>query len=257
MTANLPTSQGNGAQLATRPRRKLCGMFTRRERWALSWRGWLIILVTSIFTFYLLLFRIHPFLAITDAVDTNVLVVEGWIHKYAIRAAVAEFRRGSYQRVLATGGPVEGTGGYVNDYQTEASVGAELLIKNGLPVELVETVPSRVMDRNRTYGSAVALRNWFRQRNLVPRSLNIVTEDVHARRSRLLFQEALGKAVNVGVIAIPNPDYDSRHWWQYSAGVKDVSSETIAYMYARLLFYPRESSRDENVISSNLVNFKR
>ena len=61
--------------------------------------------------------------------------MEGWVHEYAIRAAVVEFRRGSYQRVLTTGGPVQGSGRYINDYQTEASVGAELLTKNGLPLE--------------------------------------------------------------------------------------------------------------------------
>src|SRR5438874_13533368 len=87
-------------------------------------------------------------------------------HEYAIRAAVEEFRSSSYQRVLTTGGPVEGTGGYINDYQTAASVGADLLTKSGLPNEFVQMVPSRVMDRDRTYGSAVALRNWFRQHNM-------------------------------------------------------------------------------------------
>ena len=58
--------------------------------------------------------------------DTDTLVVEGWIHEYAIRAAVEEFKKGSYQRVFTTGGPVVGNGGYVNDYQTSASVGAGL-----------------------------------------------------------------------------------------------------------------------------------
>jgi hypothetical protein len=39
------------------------------------------------------------------------------------------------------------------------------------------------------------------------RSLNVVTEDAHARRTRLLFQKALGNDVTVGIISIPNPDY--------------------------------------------------
>jgi len=75
--------------------------------------------------------------------------------------------------------------------------------------ESVKMVPSRVMDRNRTYGSAVALRNWFRAHNLAACNLNVLTEDVHARRSRLLFQRAFGNEAKVGIIAIPNPDYDS------------------------------------------------
>ena len=197
-----------------------------------------------LFAAFLFLWRVYPFLAGTHRVDTNVLVVEGWIHEYAIRAAVEEFREGSYHRVFTTGGPVEGSGGYINDYHTNASIGADHLKKYGLSDESVQMVPSRIMDRDRTYGSAIALRNWFREHNMPVRSINVVTEDLHARRTRLLFEKALGDVV-VGVIAVANPDYDSRHWWRYSQGVKDVSTEAIAYVYAKLLFFPSEASDQE------------
>ena len=74
--------------------------------------------------------NIHPFLAVTHRVNTNVLVVEGWIPRYAIRDGAEEFRTGSYQRIFTTGGPVEG--GYTNDYNTSASVGAENLKRFGV-----------------------------------------------------------------------------------------------------------------------------
>jgi len=186
----------------------------------------------------LFLKSIYPFLAVTYRVDADVLVVEGWIHDYAIQAAVKEVKNGSYQRVFSTGGPVEGSGAYTNDYHTSASIGADLLKRYGLPNEPLQMVPSRVMDRDRTYGSAVALRNWFREHDMHVRSLNVLTENVHARRTRLLFQKALGSEVAVGIIAVPQPDYDARRWWAYSQGVKDVSSETIGYVYARLFFWP-------------------
>ena len=73
------------------------------------------------------LLNVQPFLAETDRVNTDVLIVEGWVHEYAIRGAVEEFKRGSYERVFTTGGPVTGRGRYINDYQTSASVGADLL----------------------------------------------------------------------------------------------------------------------------------
>jgi uncharacterized SAM-binding protein YcdF (DUF218 family) len=217
---------------------KLWGTITRRERWGLSRRGWLVLLLAIILGGISLVLTVYPFLAVTHRVDTNILVVEGWIHEYAIRAAVEEFRGASYERAFATGGPVEGIGGYINDYQTSASVGADLLKKNGLPNESLQMVPSRVMDRDRTYGSAVALRNWFRDQDMRANSINIVTENTHARRTRLLFEKALGNHVAVGIIAVRNPDYDPKHWWRYSQGLKDVVSESFAYVYARLLFYP-------------------
>lgn len=221
---------------------KLFGVLVRKERWGLSWRGWLIVLTGIVMTFYLFLFRVYPFLAVTQRVNTNVLVVEGWVQEYAIRAAVKEFQGNHYQRVFTTGGPVVGLGGYINDYHTSASVGAELLKKWGLPDERLQMVPSRVMDRDRTYRSAVALRDWFREHDMAVSSIDVVTEDTHARRTRLLFQEALGKNIQVGIIAVPNPDYDARRWWRYSEGVREVIGESIAYIYARFFFYPPVSS---------------
>ncbi len=96
------------------------------------------------------------------------------------------------------------------------------------------------MDRDRTYGSAVALREWLDEHDVAVQSVNVMTEDAHARRTHLLFKKALGKNVTVGIIAVPNPDYDARRWWRYSEGVKDVGSEAFAYIYTRFFFYPSE-----------------
>jgi uncharacterized SAM-binding protein YcdF (DUF218 family) len=238
------------------PISRFWGIILRKERWGLSLRGWLVLCAGMLLVVSLIFFRIYPFLAVTHPVDTNILVVEGWVHEYAIRAAVEEFRRKPYERVFATGGPVEGNGGYINDYNTSASVGADLLKNNGLPADSLQMVPSRVMDRDRTYGSAIALRNWFLEHNATPHSLNVVTEDLHARRTRLLFQKALGD-VDIGVIAIPNPDYDARHWWRYSMGVKDVFAEAVSYLYAKFLFHPAGLSPNETAVSMTPLHPKQ
>ena len=239
---DLPTTNTFGtsplAQVTTA--RSLWGLFDRKERWSLSWRGRLILASALLLVSALVLNGVYPFLAVTHRVNANILVVEGWINEYAIRAAVKEFQSKHYQRVFTTGGPVEGTGGYINDFMTAASVGADLLKKAGVPDQSLQMVPSRVMDRDRTYGSAVALRNWFRDHNIVVSGIDVVTEDVHARRTRLLFQKALGKDVQVGIIAVANVDFPANRWWHYSQGVKNVVSEFAAYLYARLLFFPSE-----------------
>ena len=197
---------------------------------------------------YLLLKTIHPFLAVTERVDADILVIEGWIHRYAIRQGAEEFKRGSYQRIFTTGGPENGSGGYVNDYQTSASVGAEALKRFGIPEDVIQMAPSRVIGRERTYSSAVALRDWFYEHNVPVQSMNVLTEDCHARRTQLLFQKVFGENVPVGIIAVPNPDYNPKYWWHYSEGVREVISESIAYMYARFLFYPSASPRDKKMV---------
>ena len=227
------------AQRCPPKRSALGGLLVRRNRWVLVPWAKLVLLSLILALAVTTLLGIYPFLAITHRVSADLLVVEGWVHSYAIRASVEEFKSGSYQRVFTTGGPVIGKGGYINDYQTAASVGADLLKEAGIPSELVQMVPSRVMGRDRTYSSAIALRDWFREHNVQVRSLNIVTEGAHARRTRLLFEKALGPDIRVGIISIPSPDYDVTHWWYYSEGAEEIVEESIGYIYAKF-FSPRD-----------------
>ena len=220
------------------PRRGFFGFVTRRERWGLSGRGYLLALTVLTFGGLGCFFRVYPFFAVTNRMEARLLVVEGWVNAHAIRAAVDEFRTGAYDRVLATGGPVEGMGGYVNDYSTAASVGAARLKQAGIPADRVQMVPSRVSARDRTYGAATALRKWCEENKVTPGAINVLTVDVHARRTRLLYQMALGPNVKVGVIAVPNADYDAAQWWRYSEGVRAVLGECIAYVYVRFFFFP-------------------
>jgi len=226
---------------------KFWGILKRKERWGFSWRGWLLLTSAGLVAAYFALLNIYPFLAVTHRVNTNVLVVEGAIQRYAIRGGVEEFKNGSYELIFTTGGPWVGEGGYTNDYNTSASVSAEMLKKFGVPDDLLQMVPSRVISRERTYSSAVALRDWFREHNTPVHSINVLTEGPHARRTRLLYQKAFGKNVAVGVIAVSNPDYNPKDWWRYSDGVREVIGESIAYIYARFFFYPSVSSSDKEM----------
>jgi uncharacterized SAM-binding protein YcdF (DUF218 family) len=214
------------------------GFVTKQERWGLSWRGCFLAFAGLFAGSAILIFGVYPFLATTHRTDADVLVVEGWVHDYGIRAAVREFATSRYTCVLSTGGPVQGIGHYINDYSTSASIGAQRLKDAGIPADRVEMVPSRTLDRDRTFSSAIALREWFSANHLSPKRINVLTEDVHARRTRLLFQMAFGENVSVGIIAIPSPDYDARRWWRYSEGVRAVLGETISYVYAKFFFFP-------------------
>jgi uncharacterized SAM-binding protein YcdF (DUF218 family) len=236
-----PTETQEFVQGSWQRRSAFGGFLVRKNRWGLSLRAKLFLLIVVLVLAVTTVLGIYPFLAITQRINADVLVVEGWVHPAAIRASVEEFNSHSYQRVFTTGGPVVGKGGYINDYQTSASVGADLLKQAGMPSNLVQMVPTHVIGRDRTYSSAIALRNWLHQHDVQVRSVNIVTEAAHARRSRLLFEKALGPEIRVGIIAIPNPDYDARRWWRYSQGVEDVIQESAAYLYAKFFFHPSQT----------------
>ena len=181
--------------------------------------------------------EINPFLAVTDKLPGGVLVVEGWAPDYALQAASEEFKQNHYEKIYVTGGPID-RGARFSEYRTDAELGAAILVKLGLSTNAVQAVPAPRVRQDRTYTSAVSLKNWWREHHLSPATVNILTVGPHARRSRLLFEKALGKGVAVGVISIEDDEFEMAHWWRSSAGVRTVIGEALAYGYARLLFYP-------------------
>jgi DUF218 domain len=203
----------------------------------MSARGWLLLFLAGAVISGSLILNIYPFLAETDRVNADVLVVEGWVHEFGVRLAVDEFKTGRYRHVFTTGGPQTGAANLRSD-PTAADVIADWLHYRGIPNASLQPVPSYVIGRDRTYYSALALRDWCRTHRFPLRSINVVTETVHARRTRFLYQEAFGDRVEIGILAASNPDYDPKRWWRYSDGVRDVISETVAYVYARFFFHP-------------------
>lgn len=176
---------------------------------------------------------VYPFLAVTGREATTVLVVEGWAPDFALKAALEEYRRGGYQEFYSTGGPLE-RGEPLFEYGSYAEVGRVTLEKLGAPPGLVRAVPAPKVKRDRTFISAVALRDWLRQQGKTPAAFNVMTPDAHARRTRLLFEKAFGPSVRIGIIATPDERFDGAHWWRYSNGVKTVMTELIGYSYARI-----------------------
>ena len=180
---------------------------------------------------------IHPFLAPNHPLPGGILVVEGWAPDYVMKAVVGEFRRTHYDRLYVTGGPLE-HGGPLSEYKTFAELGAATLSKLGLGTNEVQAVPAPLVQQDRTYNSAIALRKYLDEHSLAHPALNLISVGPHARRSRLLYTKVFGKPTQIGIVAVTPRDYDPKRWWRSSAGVRGVLDETVAYVYVRLFFRP-------------------
>ena len=211
------------------------GLLRRRHCLAPTWRGCFLMVLSFAALLILAAHEVHPFLAAQDPVPGGVLVVEGWGADYAMEAAIAEFNRNHYDKVFVTGGVID-QGAPLCEYKTYAELGATTLAKLGLNTNAIQPVSAAWVRQDRTYTAAATLKKWLRQHEMSPKKLNIVSVGPHARRSRLLFQKAFGKDVRIGVMAVPEKDYDPAHWWRSSAGVRATISELLAYGYARLIF---------------------
>ena len=223
----------------TEQRKVLWGFLCRRQCLVPTLRGWVVLLLIGAALAIFAAREAEPFLTLNDPAPGGVLVVEGWLPDYGMEATVAEFHRNHYDKLFVTGIPLD-QGAPLSEYKNYAELGAAILIKLGLSTNVVQAVPAEAVRQDRTYAMAASLKRWLRQHGMSPAKVNLMTLGPHARRSRLLFEEALGKGVTVGVTAIPPRDFDGGRWWRSSAGVRTVISEALAYAYARCLFHPAE-----------------
>lgn len=211
----------------------VAALFVRRERWTLTWTGRLLTLTVLVMLAVVVARGLCGFLAITSPVGGEFLVVEGWMPGYAYREAATVFRKGGYQKIIAAGAIKEDGDA---DGGPPERFGEGLLIGSGVPSDLIVMASSKEAIRDRTFHSAMAVKQWLREQGVRTTSIDVVTVGAHARRSRLLYQKALGDEVTVGVISVEDREFDPNHWWRSSEGVRTVVDESIAYLYARTFF---------------------
>jgi len=211
------------------------GLLQRRPCLCPTWRGWLLGALITLPLFVTGVRRLQPFLAVTSPVTSNVLVVEGWMPDYGMQEIISETKRMSCVTLVVTGGPLE-RGAPLSDYGTYAALGAATLAKLGADNPRPQAVPAADVYRDRTFTSALALREWLKARGPMPEKINLVSLGAHSRRSRLLFNKVFGPGVKIGIIAVPDRSYDAQHWWRSSQGFRVVTDEFIGYLYARFIF---------------------
>lgn len=212
-----------------------CGLFSYRYRWGLTGFGWAFLVCIIPLASIFLVWKIYPFLAVSKPVNSDVMVVEGWVSAPILKVVAETFQEGNYKVIYTVGSSFDSETSEIE--KSIAQTALDHLIRFGVSVDSVKAVSTKPgINQDRTYWSAVELKEWFDSNNIFVDSLNVVTEGPHSRRSRLLFKKAFRDNVIIGVVSIPAFDYDPSGWWRYSEGVKEVISEGAAYFYARFLF---------------------
>lgn len=213
-------------------------LFAPRNCWVPTRRGWLLIAVLVLAGVVLLAGRLNAFLSPTRPIPADVLVLEYWLPDSAMKDLLAEFRRGGYQRLVISGGPLPEQWQSQSRYKSGGELTGATLASMGLETNLMVVMPSPNAPRDRTYSMALGVKAWLDSSQTAVRAVNLYSLGPHARRSRLLYEKALGDRIKVGVIARPADDYDPNRWWSSGKGFHEVVGEALAYLYARILFHP-------------------
>jgi hypothetical protein len=150
------------------------GLLRRRECLVPTWQGLLLFILIGAGSILLFAMNVQSFLALTERVSADVLVVEGWAPDFVMEEAVKEFELGHYRRLYVTGGPIE-HGSSMSAFKTYAELGAATLLKMGVSSSVLEAVPSPLVRRDRTYASALALKSHMQQQAHAYTGINLMS----------------------------------------------------------------------------------
>ena len=199
--------------------------------------GWLLITTLFCLIFAGVAHNLYAFLAPEQAPHKGLMVVEGWIYDDALDEAISQFRSGDYSKIVCTGVLIE-TGSYLQPFKSYPEMTALRLQKKGVEPEKIIITVADDAKKDRTYLAAVALRKALASHNIEETDLHLFTVGPHGRRSRILFQKALGPDYNIGITCLAPASYEPKGWYTCSEGVRGVINELIAYSYAKLFFHP-------------------
>jgi hypothetical protein len=222
-------------------------LFRRRQVWLPTLAGTFVLLAAAVAIGAVVLPRLGEVLAPTerasgaDGHGARTLVVEGWLDDDDLARAVPLAASGQYQRVVTSGGPIE-TWRDLQPWPTTAERAADYLRRHGVAPTPVFAVPAPELARERSYLSAVVVRDWARAQGLSLDAIDVFSAGVHARRSRLVYRMAFGPAVEVGVIAALPQRYRLDRWWQTSEGAKAVVGELLGLAWTKCCFWPAADS---------------
>jgi uncharacterized SAM-binding protein YcdF (DUF218 family) len=220
-------------------------LYKIKECKKLTLTGWMILIIILLILTVLIGKNAYSFLAVSKPVVSNLLIIEGHVPDYALDSAKKIFTQNNDSLIFTTGVPMK-QGRYLCGYSNYADLTAASLYRLGIDSSLIISVPSIPKQKDRTYGSALALKRQLKKMNITKGSFNILTSDTHARRTKYLFQKAMGENWKIGIISIHSTDYDTDKWWKSSFGVRAVIYESLAWIYAKFLFYPDNIDTNAN-----------
>jgi|TARA_B100000315_G_C14460239_1_gene533390 hypothetical protein len=223
-------------------------LMTIRERCGFILLGWGVLSGVLVALIILFTVTIYPFLAPTQSVQGKVLVADQVLPDHALEKVQDRFRNGNYQLLVTSGGELSALpavictliktcrNGHISKYKTRAQLAAATLVLQGVPEEKILIASAPSVQKNRTYAAALEVKKQLTEKGLIPRSIDVVSLGPHSRRTWRIYQMIFSPETQVGIYSIEPHNYNPERWWSSSAGVRTIIGETIAYLYARLIF---------------------
>ena len=194
----------------------------------------LFLIICVVAVFYGLRNLAH-YLALTEPMHGDYLIVEGWVDESSLSQAHKVFIKGRYKYLITTGGLDKHC-----KLESYAEKSARYFMSKGLPADKIIVIPTPESAQARTFLSAVMVRKWFQERSINDAVLDVFTEAVHAKRTHFLYKLAFRSTADVGVYASVPTRYELPIWWKTSDGAKLTLTELFGFIWAICFFEPAE-----------------
>jgi hypothetical protein len=215
-------------------------LYRRRTVLWPTWKGWLLFLFFLVVPVTVWAWLGESYLARTERVPADTLVIESWIQADGLHAAAAEYRSGGYRHLVITGG-MTGSKGTLRR-RSYVAIAQKELVDAGVAEDEIIAGHMPDVENQRTHSMAVGVQRALHERNVHPTSINVFTAGSHARRSRLVYARVFGSEVNVGVISwTPWERSAGVPWWKSSERTLDLIKESLGYPYELLFCSGRPS----------------
>lgn len=221
-------------------RRNTSLFFSHHTVWLPKWWVALLITIIAVSLLWIGLKNMSSYLAVSEPKHGNYLVVDGWLNKNNLKQALDIFRHpdNRYTYLITIGGP-----DILNqniEALTYAEQSAKFFRSNGVDEKKIIIISTPHSAQDRTYLSAVKLREWFYKEEKQNSVIDVFTGAVHARRTLFLYNLAFRSKINIGVYAAEPVNFSLKTWWKTSQGAKTTVTEFLAYLWTILFFSPGE-----------------
>ena len=188
---------------------------------------------------------VHDFLAVNSPLKQGILVVEAWVPTQALAEVPSVFASGNYRYLVVVGYPIEPAAGTGAPASTYADLAVRELKRRGFNNTMLVELRVPLQSSRKTYATALAVRDWLIRSKLSINCVDVFTVGVHARKSWILFQHALGDNYHVGVVA-GRPCSTIPIGLLSPNGIRLVARNLGGYLYSRLwTFLDRAHSADQ------------
>ena len=201
----------------------------------------------------LLMPGIYKFLFLNKPIESKTMVLEGWVHTYALKDALKQYHDNHYENLIVTGIPITQYE-YASDFNYTSQATVKALKHFGFTDTIYEAAIPTNIYKDRTYSTALLTKEIFEQHPDWDKSFNIYSMGVHSHRSLLLFETAFKSDYEIGIISHHDRAFIGEEWWKSSIGFRNISNESLALFYAKLFFHPEEEEYVKKIKTGKFID---